>query len=787
MRVVQSIRILLVEDEVGDAHLVKMALKPHQDIHFEVTWVESILLAKQTLINSIFDVLILDLSLPGSTGLETLKIAQEIVGEIPIIVLTGYDDIDFALNILQQGACDYIVKGNFDSLARVIRYALLDAELKISNQKLDAANLSLDLLNSLNKVAIFYETDLKGCITLVNEQFCCVSGYSEKELIGFNINLINSKTHTDDFFFHMWQTINKGNSWSGEICNRNKEGENYWVHTTILPIFCGNSETNHYKYAVIGFDITERKKLEVTLQSRALLYKAAIETTDGFCRISNNGNFLEVSDGYCELSGYSREELLTMNVLNMKGSFTLGLQQFSQLLQENGKTFEIELYRKDHSKWLAEMTISYSSLHDGSLFIFLHDITERIKMQQRDKMLREQIAHMQKMDSIGQMTSGIAHDFNNILTVILGFSTLAIHFNQQNDTESAIPCLENVQVAANRAVDLVKKMLVFCREDIAQAITPINPSKIVEEVAGISDLLRSGISTEISLQLINMLNNESAAILIDPTALHQVVTNLIVNARDAIGSSQHKSGLITVSLFHDSVTNNDTFCSCCGKKLEGKFISIGISDTGTGISVDKIKHIFDPFFTTKEVGKGTGLGLSVVSGIVHDSEGHIIVDSTLGVGTTFYLLFPPSREETKNDSDDLLTSTSNENDAKLNLKICVIDDDSDICSLFSQELRLLGYAVESFNSSLVAWENFQNKPNYFDVILTDYSMPHATGLDLAKYMLVLRPELLIFICTGSAAKVSNLDLPTGNVFLLKKPILMTVIDEMIKKNFNSKK
>lgn len=552
------IQVLLIEDKLEDANLIKFALKT-SDVNFNVTWVESFSLAKQTLIHSIFDVLVLDLSLPESTELETLKVAQNIVGDTPIIVMTNHTNSDFAINIEEQGASDYIIKGNFDHLAKTIRCVLLQAELTVSHKKLEAANLSLNLMNA-----------------------------------------------------------------------------------------------------------------------------------------------------------------------------------------------------------------------------------EKMELQQRDKMLREQIAHMQKVDSIGEMTSCIAHDFNNILTIISGFTTLASHFNQQSDAESTIPCLVNVQVATNRAIALVKKMLSFCRKSIAQTDSTIHRSKIVEEITNINDLLRAGISSEISFQLINMLNDDSA-ILLDSIDLHQVVTNLIVNARDAIELSPHKNGLITVSLFHDSITNNDTFCSCCRKKLEGDFISIGISDTGTGIRADQIEHIFDSFFTTKEIGKGTGLGLSVVSRIVHDAKGHIIVDSTLGVGTTFYLLFLQNCEDIYEKEIVVLANNNNENNANLlNLNICVVDNNDDICALFSQELKLLGYTVEAFNSSLMAWENFQNQPNYFDVILTDYAMPYATGLDLAKSMSAIRPSLLIFICTGTK-QLNRFDLPTGNIVLLKKPVFITVVDEMIRKNFSSKK
>ena len=175
-----------------------------------------------------------------------------------------------------------------------------------------------DLMRALNNAAIITETNLQGVITYANDKFCDISGYRRQELLGSKHNIVNSGTHSDEFFCKMWQTISRGQVWFGEICNRKKTGELYWLQATILPIFDVNSGII-YKYVAIRFDVTERKKEEEALQNRATLYRAVLEVTDGFCRVDYGGNFLEVSDGYCTLSGYSREELLTMNILQMGG------------------------------------------------------------------------------------------------------------------------------------------------------------------------------------------------------------------------------------------------------------------------------------------------------------------------------------------------------------------------------------------------------------------------------------------------------------------------------------
>jgi PAS domain S-box-containing protein len=375
------------------------------------------------------------------------------------------------------------------------------------------------------------------------------------------------------------------------------------------------------------------------MEQRAALYESAIETTDGFCLINSLGNFLEVSDGYCELTGYNRKELLTMNILKMERTFALSLQQFSQIIQGNGKTFETRQHHQDGSLWLAEITASYSStLNNRSIFVFLRDITAREEMQKREHILRDQLLQMQKIDSIGRLTAGIGHDFNNILTSILGFNEMNQiivdeDMEDKNIKKMLSQNLEHVQSSGKRAVELIAKMMNYCRQngnsvDIDKIEIKQPTRKIIEEVV---EMVRVGLPKNI---IIEIALNDTPPIFIDSIDLHQIITNLLVNARDAMTAT---GGVINVKL---AVVNLLSYaCAACLKPIEGEFIELSVSDEGTGIDQKVIEKIFDPFFTTKAVGEGTGLGLSTVSGIVHHAHGHILIDSALGQGTTFKLLF----------------------------------------------------------------------------------------------------------------------------------------------------
>lgn len=496
--------------------------------------------------------------------------------------------------------------------------------------------LPLDMLYPLNEAALISKTDLNGVIIFVNDAFCRRAGYSEAELLGKTHIILNSHVHHDDFFKEMWTTISKGENWNGEICNRSKSGQLFWLNTSIFPIL--DKETGKVSgYIGIRFDITEKKRLELELQSQKMQYDSVIESTDGFWQLDNEGRFLDVSECYCKLSGYTEQELLGMMISDVEASDHKGdlMYQLSTLNEiKNSKVFESMHQRKDGSLWFVEILISFNPKHDN-FYVFLRDISKRKLNEREQAALQQQLNHLQKLESIGRLTAGIAHDFNNILASMLGYNELNKYVAEElPDGELKADLLHNaeqVEIAGSRAADLIKKMLTYCRQDESNKTeATIELTEVLNKIlVMLHEIIPSTITIEADLL-------ENTYVTIDETDLYQIIVNLVVNARDAMKT---KKGVIKLGVYVGG-DYSAQICSACQEHILGRFVEIKIADSGEGINPAKLSRIFEPFFTTKEVGEGTGLGLSVVSGIIHKMNGHILVESQVGVGTTFKLLFP---------------------------------------------------------------------------------------------------------------------------------------------------
>ncbi len=260
-----------------------------------------------------------------------------------------------------------------------------------------------------------------------------------------------------------------------------------------------------------------------------------------------------------------------------------------------------------------------------------------IKAHEKNQLLNEQINQLQRIESIGRMTAGIAHNFNNILGSIIGFNQMNMLAGEDcSDEDLKQEILNNaqqVQEASAKAVELVKRMMSYAGQRPVSLLShDIKPtSEVIDDVA---KMMRPCLT---SLHQIHTNIKLDYTINIDQYDLHQILTNLIVNAKDAMKSY----GNIEISLDIKNIEHQ--ICNSCLTYLNGEFIELQVSDNGSGISDDIITHIFDPFFTTKAVGEGTGLGLSTVSGMIHECRGHIVVETeTEGPnhGTKFKLLFP---------------------------------------------------------------------------------------------------------------------------------------------------
>lgn len=268
---------------------------------------------------------------------------------------------------------------------------------------------------------------------------------------------------------------------------------------------------------------------------------------------------------------------------------------------------------------------------DGSIvwYGFVTDITESKNI--------EKFYHLQKLESIGRLTAGIAHDFNNLLMAISGYNELnklsvqSIAFDNMEELKSDI--LSNsaqVELACTKATTLIEKMMFYCRRDGEES----NHNPVVDLNHALQQnltMIRGMIPSSVIFEM-HFADNIVELPQLDESNLNQIIMNLYVNARDAM----NEKGIITLETREIDVVN---VCSCCRAEINGRYIEIKVADNGSGMEPAVARHIFDPFYTTKEVGKGTGLGLSAISGIVHNADGHILLETEVGKGTAFRLLF----------------------------------------------------------------------------------------------------------------------------------------------------
>ena len=383
-----------------------------------------------------------------------------------------------------------------------------------------------------------------------------------------------------------------------------------------------------------------------------------------------------------------------------------------------------------------------------------HDLSDRKKAEEKLRESEKQLQQTQKIEAIGTLAGGIAHDFNNILSGIFGFSQLAkscIH-----TPEKSAEYLDQVLNSAQKAADLVQQILTFSRKSEHQKY-PLHMAGLVKEAL---KLIRSTIPATIEIR---ESVHSDARILADPTNMHQVIMNLCTNGYHAM---EDTGGTLGVDLSETEISLPNR--SGSGDPPPGTYLALEVSDTGKGIDPDIREKIFEPYFTTKEKDKGTGLGLAMVMGIVKDHNGYIKVNSRIGKGTRFLLYFPVVTGEDEADSV---------NDRKIEIPkgdehLLMVDDEETILTSAKALLADYGYSVATFTDPVRALEVFEKSPSRFDLVITDMTMPHMTGVEFARKILGLKPDLPVVLCTGYHDRIDrDKALAEGFSDFLEKPVL----------------
>ncbi len=380
-------------------------------------------------------------------------------------------------------------------------------------------------------------------------------------------------------------------------------------------------------------------------------------------------------------------------------------------------------------------------------------VIERQQMDEAKILLQERLQQAQKMEAIGTLAGGIAHDFNNILMPIMGFAEMSRE--SVNEGDPLRKNLDQVIDASYRAKELVQQILTFSRQS-SQESRPFQIHLVVKEAL---KLLRATIPTTIKIR--EDFDRDCGMINADPTQIHQVVMNLCTNAYHAM---RQEGGYLTVSLCKAEKLAIDMAQKL---KLEsGKYIKLQISDTGVGMDKATLDKIFEPYFTTKSQDEGTGLGLSVVHGIIESYKGGITVSSVPGKGTTFQVLFPwiPQKEHSVNQDSISTIPTGKEH-------VLLVDDEKPICRMMSIVLERLGYRVTSFNNPVDALEKFIERPNLFNLIITDMTMPEMTGIQFSRKILGIMPGMPIILCTGFSDVTDHKQAKSEGIYgYLMKPV-----------------
>lgn len=488
-----------------------------------------------------------------------------------------------------------------------------------------------------------------------------------------------------------------------------------------------------------------KQKAENALRERENLFDAiTTQSVEGITVADVEGKYTFVNPAFCKMMGYSEEELLQMTVFDVKAK-SQDKSSFSRSKKsKEGLPIQVYLQRKDGTEFFSEVLGKMIDIGDKKAVLgTVRDITERMHNDEERINLERQLQHAQKLESLGVLAGGIAHDFNNLLMAILGNADLAL--NELSPMSPARDNIKEIESASRRAAELARQMLAYSGKG-RFVVQPISLDEMVGEIA---HLLEVSISKKVVLKF-NFAHN-LPTFDGDVTQVRQIVMNLITNASEAVGNQSGVVSLSTGAMDCDRTyldNANTTLSAGTDDPLEeGIYTYLEVSDTGCGMDRVTLGKIFDPFFTTKFTGRG--LGMSAVQGIVRGHRGAIMVNSEVGKGTTFKILFKANELAV----DDLepassAASTSDELPVQFGGTVLIVDDEDTVCAVGKQMLHRMGFQVLTAPDGREGVKLFETHHQEITCVLLDLTMPHMDGQQTFVAMQRVDPEVTVILCSG---------------------------------------
>jgi two-component system cell cycle sensor histidine kinase/response regulator CckA len=476
-------------------------------------------------------------------------------------------------------------------------------------------------------------------------------------------------------------------------------------------------------------DVSEQKRVETALRESEQSHKDLIETANDIIYTTDlTGKLTSINAAGERLTGYAREELLKMNIMQLIAAECkeVASRMYEFNLDQKGRTtYDLEIVNRTGNRIALE--ISSQVLHRAGKMVGVQGIAR--DMSER-RLLEEQFRQAQKMEAVGQLAGGLAHDYNNLLTVITGYTDVLL--NSFAESDSSFPFLTEIREAAERATALTGQLLAFSRRQILQPVVLDLNARVRETVKMLRRLI--GEHIEIVMELDSGLNCVNT----DPGQVDQTLMNLAVNARDAMPNG----GKLTISTAN--VIFNERDRTGFQEVQPGQYIRLSVCDNGCGMDNRTKARIFEPFYTTKEVGKGTGLGLSMVYGFVKQSNGHITVESEVGRGTTFSIFLPTAAAS----RPDIIIPALKQHPDRGTETVLLVEDEDSVRTLVRIALQREGYTVLEACHGLDALRIHENCSGVIDLLVTDVVMPQMGGRELAERLTAVTPNLKILYLSG---------------------------------------
>ena len=619
--------------------------------------------------------------------------------------------------------------------------------------------------------------DEQGKIAFFNAASERLTGYTAHEVIGQELRMLFPEMTRGESLSKVADILRGEAHESLEIPILRKDGDIRVVLWSSANIYAEDGTTVLATVAQ-GQDITRRKQMEQSIQEAREYAESIVETVrESLVVLDSDLRVISANRSFYQTFRVTPEETEGQFLYDL-GNRQWDIPKLRELLEQilpmntELQNFEVEhdFQHIGHRVMLLNARRLHRRLEKRQMILLaIEDITERKRAEEEKEELQGQLRQAQKMEAVGQLAGGVAHDFNNILTVIQGYTEIALRSIPEDDP--LCRNLNEIRKATMRAANLTRQLLLFSSRHPVD-FAPVDLNKVVNDLI---KMLSRLIGEDISLT--TDLERGLWTVKADVGTIEQVIMNLAVNARDAMP----EGGEITIKTENVHVTKK--YCQTHRYARPGRFVCLSVRDTGVGMEQEVLEHIFEPFFTTKRPGQGTGMGLSVVYGIVKQHEGWVNVESSLGNGTIFRIYLPAVSLRPREEQKAPLSLETLRGEGE---RILLVEDEESVRQLCTKMLSQNGYTVSVATNGREALDIFRKEEGNFDLIFCDVVLPDVRGPTLAERLLKLKPGVNILFASGYSDRKSDWhSIRQGGYPYLQKPYslpdLLKAVRETLKR------